>query len=991
MVALLLCLLALLLPGPGAAAGSERYEYDGLGRLVRVIDAGNSVTEYQYDAAGNITAVIAGGAAVAPTVTAVQPTAVRRASTVRMSLTGTQLANASLSAADPEITISRVTRAATTMAFDLSVSAAAALGASSLRVSTAAGTASASITVRPALPVAQVAPLPIAVAPGGSAAAYDLTLDHADDEAHSFALSMVRPELATVTPTTLSIPAGQTVARFSVRGLVGGNTELRAVSATLGSLQLPVFITANPEGVNNARAHPVGVELAVTQPPAVERPLLALSPLVGLSFGDSVWIDTQPRYVAQGSSQTLRIIGQGLPADLTVQIEPAAGLTLGGPQLSADGSQASVTISAAASAAPGLRSLVVSAGGRRLLPATAGADDFDVVTPGPELTSVAPILVEPGATIAAFEIRGRHLQDVTAVEFRGGGVTAGSSLTVNADGSLLILGLQVSPVAQPGQRLVIVHAPGGSSSATASPANSFAVSDGASGFQPYKDLQSPQVGVELAGGPGGETERPVLQLSPAVGLSVGPVLTGMSPPSLARGESRQLVLNGEHLQSVDSVVFEPATGLSVGSPSPAPDGRSVTLTLSAETSAPLGQRRVLVSSAGQAIAFAQALRPSLLITPVLPVLESIEPATVRAGTSFSLQLRGRNFQNASAVRITPAAGISIGPVSVNPEGSLAEVAVSITAAAARGPRIVSLVAPAGETLTAASPANTLLIGDAPVTYANLMAAAVGLQLGDGGGPGAPGLEASFLAPLVGVQVGEIAVGGTPGSALALPVGVELTRPSDPVSTELFAHSLPIGVLRGPGVVSVQPAGLLRGQTAELTVQGHALPAGASVQLLPAGQIVPQGNAAVEPDGRALRQTVSVAAAAPLQLYELQVLDPAGAIVPPAFVGPSFVQVLERLPEVVSLEPILARQGDSLVLIVRGVGLHWASQVLAEPPGGLEISSSFSVNAAGTELSVPVQVRADAPAGPRVIRVFNPAGGSSAMASPANTFTVYPKE
>ncbi|WP_254558342.1 hypothetical protein, partial [Salmonella enterica] len=79
-------------------------------------------------------------------------------------------------------------------------------------------------------------------------------------------------------------------------------------------------------------------------------------------------------------------------------------------------------------------------------------------------------------------------------------------------------------------------------------------------------------------------------------------------------------------------------------------------------SAPLGLRRVVVKAGAQAIDFAPLAKPGLLVTPVLPVMESIEPNTALASETFNLRLRGQNFLNASAIRITPAADVSIGPV-----------------------------------------------------------------------------------------------------------------------------------------------------------------------------------------------------------------------------------------------------------------------------------------------------------------------------------------
>lgn len=992
--ALLVCAwLCALLIVAAQAASIERYEYDGLGRLVRVIDGANRVTEYRYDAAGNITAVVSGGTAQAPTVTGLTPNAVRRGTTTSVTLTGTQLENAALTVADPALDITRVTRTPTTITFDLVVGATATLGPASIQVGSAAGNASATINIRPLLPQAQVVPLPIAVAPGGAPSAYDLTLSAADDVSHTFALTMTRTDLATASPSEVTIAAGQTSARFTVRGLAGGNTELRLVSATLGTLQVPVFVTATPEGITTARASSVGVVLERPPGPAAERPVLFASPIVGVTFGGSAWVDTQPRTLPQGTTQTVRLLGTGLPADVTVAIEPAAGLTIGPVAVAADGAQASFDVTVAAGAAMGLRTLAVTGGGRRLSPASSGADEIDVVAPRPEISSVTPILVQTGTTIAQFEIRGRNLQDVHTIELRGAaGITPGATLTASADGTRLLLALHISNVAEPGARTVVVRAPAGASSETPVPANTLTVADAFGQLQSYPEVASAIVGVEVAR-PVTPVERAEAQTSPAVGVVLGPIVTGLTPTSIARGETRRITVAGESLQGVDAITLVPADGLTVSAITPSGDGRSLAFDLTASASAPLSARRVIVRAGAVSIDTAERNAPSVLVTPVAPIIESIEPAGVAAGSTFELLLRGRNFQNATAVRITPSAGITIGPVTVNADGTRATANVSVQAAAAVGPRVVSLVAPAGETSTTPGPTNVLTIGTAPVTFRDLAAATVGVQVGDPPPPpSAPPLNATLAAPLVGVQVGEVA--GDDRNRVFVyspPVGVEIAFTPAPVTSERHATSSPAGVVVGPAVLAVQPPALLRGQTAEILVQGHALPAGASVRVFPEGHVTPQGSAVLEPGGTVLRQTVAVSATAPIQSYQVRVSGPGESFVPAASANAAVLQVIARLPEVVSLEPILAVQGDTLNLLIRGVGLAGITRISAEPAAGIDFGASFTVNAAGTEITVPLSVRADAPPGARTIRVFNAAGGSSAAASPANTFTVYTRE
>ena len=984
------CFAGLLLVQQAIAAGSERYEYDGLGRLTRVINGAGQGVDYHYDPAGNITAVVSAGKVAPPTVTKVEPASVRKASLSRVSLTGTELGNASVTSATEGIDISRVSRAAQVLSLDLEVSASTPVGPATLVVATAAGSTNVQITIRPALPTADVSPLPIAVAPGSGVSAYDVVLSNADDQAHSFSLAVLRPDVATVSPANLTLAPGQTSAKFTVRGVAGGNTELRLSSTTLNAVQVPVFVTANPEGINSARAISVGVEFAKPVEPARGFASTVVAPLVGVSFGGSAWLDTQPRFVAQGATQTLVVTGRGLPVGLSAQIVPAEGLVIGSPVLAGDGSQAQWTVTASDTAATGLRQLVLTGNGQRMSPIAAGADQIDVVVPQPEVLSVFPIVFEPGSGGLPLLIRGRNLQDVTGIELRGGGMTAASTWAVNSEGTALSTRVDVSFMADPGPRLVVLKSPSGNSATVASSANTVVVTDGLETLDAFNDLASPSVGVVLA-----QADVPVDRrqdaAASAVGVSFGPILTGLEPASIAWGDTKVLTLTGAHLQDVDVVAFEPATGLTVTAIRAAADGNSVQVTVVADASAPLGLRRVLVKAGQQAIGFAPLFQPGLLVTPPLPVMASIEPNTAWVGETFALRLRGQNFLNASAVRITPAADVSIGPVAVNADGTQAEARVSIAAKAASGPRVVSLVVAAGETSTTAGPTNVLTIGTAPVTYTDFTAALVGVRFGDPVVEQPKPSNVLAVSPIVGVQVGDISPVGTPGTAWALAVGVEFGVLTQTKSVEQLHATMPAGVLVGPGVSGVVPGGLVRGQTAELRISGHELPQGARVTVEPASCLVFNGAAVLANGGALLTQNVSVPLEAVAPACRLRVLDEQGGAVPSAGAEAGLIRVVGSLPEVVSIEPILAKQGSSGTLLIRGEGLSAVSQVLMEPAQGLDLSPSITVNSAGTELTVPFSVRTDTALGARVVRVINAAGSSSTLASPANTFTVFPKE
>ena len=86
---LIALLLALCSFASSAHAAQERYDYDALGRLIRVIDEAGRVTEYVYDPAGNILQVItASSGAQGLSGTATTPNALRRGETKAIIIAG---------------------------------------------------------------------------------------------------------------------------------------------------------------------------------------------------------------------------------------------------------------------------------------------------------------------------------------------------------------------------------------------------------------------------------------------------------------------------------------------------------------------------------------------------------------------------------------------------------------------------------------------------------------------------------------------------------------------------------------------------------------------------------------------------------------------------------------------------------------------------------------------------------------------------------------
>ena len=451
---LALLVLAITLFTGVVQAGTEHYDYDAIGRLIRYIDSRGNVTEYVYDPVGNITAVRAGGALLPPTVASITPTSLRRGQQASVTILGSNLKDARLSADDPGLSISGFNTSAGQVSFSLAVAVTAALGAQPIRLANSAGAAAAAIVVNPALPTPLVDPSPLAIAPDKVPRSITIRLSHADTVEHRLALSTSNARFS-VAPASVTIAAGQTQATATVTGLSVGQGTLSLASATLGNSLVPVFITGEYRGLNTSFSAPLGVLLGGDAPP----PVTTVTPLVGRTLGivvGSVVLGVTPKAHAVGSGPTLlTITGSGLESTRSVAIVPPTGITLGAVTVAPDGSSVTLPISVAADA-PVAQRRVVLVGPAGVIPAASPeADRISVVRPPPEILSIDPIVGLPD-TLIPLTVRGRHLQQALSVSLSPpAGITVGAAPQVGADGSMLTAMLAIAFDAVPGARTVV--------------------------------------------------------------------------------------------------------------------------------------------------------------------------------------------------------------------------------------------------------------------------------------------------------------------------------------------------------------------------------------------------------------------------------------------------------------------------------------------------------------------------------------------------------
>jgi len=269
-LALRVLAVVVAMSGGAALAGTERYDYDALGRLVRAIDEQGRVTEYVYDPAGNILRVIVSGAgsALAPAVTSISPGAIRRGENRSFVITGTGLTGARLNTTDPALEISALQASATQITFDLTVLAGASLGAHSFSILNAAGSASVQVSVNPLLPVLGLSPQPVVLPFGGAPREFLVTLSNEDNIEHVVTVAPANAAVITVAPGSVTFAPGQTQATITISPQGTGTTTLELTVATLASASFHAGVGSVPLGDAVTVTRPLSVHLRATTPGA---------------------------------------------------------------------------------------------------------------------------------------------------------------------------------------------------------------------------------------------------------------------------------------------------------------------------------------------------------------------------------------------------------------------------------------------------------------------------------------------------------------------------------------------------------------------------------------------------------------------------------------------------------------------------------------------------------------------------------------------------
>ena len=786
-------------------------------------------------------------------------------------------------------------------------------------------------------------------------------------------------------PATVTIPQGGVSAQVTVTAINPGIATITATApppVLSGTTNTATVKAVQTFSVSPIMGRPVG--LVVSQPSSSMGNLASYTPVhstqVGVAVGP-VMTGLAPDHGALGANNmTLRINGSGLSSVTAVSFNPSTGITVQNGTLVATDTAVDVQISIADDAPVSQRTVVL--GGVTAWPAAPGANLFSVTYQPPQLWSLIPVSATTGSTIT-LQVNGRNLQQASELAFiPPDGISVGNPPSVSTDGTLASVSITISSNTATGLRAVTITTPGGATPGALSAANTFEVRSTTppvgSAYANYTPVISSSVGVLVqtpsSAGTTTASYAPVVSLP--VGVVSGATIASLSPASGTLGATGLLVrVQGTGLASAASITFIPSTGVTVQNGTLVATDTAVDVQISIADDAPVSQRTVVL---GGVTAWPAAPGANLFsVTYQPPQLWSLIPVSATTGSTITLQVNGRNLQQASELAFIPPDGISVGnPPSVSTDGTLASVSITISSNTATGLRAVTITTPGGATPGALSAANTFEVrsttppaGSAYANYTPVVSSSVGVLVTT---------PASTTEQLV--TYGPV---GSPAVGVAV-----LTAPTPTTTSVNYAPviSLPVGVTVGSSITGIAPNVIRPGATTDITILGVGLNAVNGVQIQPSSGIT-IGAITPAPDGLSAIVSVTTATTLPIGAKTVIVSSPSGTI---AAAVPGANRLLAGpAPAIVSIEPISQVAGTPFTLTINGTNLQGATEIRFSPADDILVNNPpvYTSDAQGEHLTVSVMTSPTATGGERVVIVSTPYGESDPSATAANTFTV----
>ena len=563
----------------------------------------------------------------------------------------------------------------------------------------------------------------------------------------------------------------------------------------------------------------LGVSKPIPPPAVPTRTFYAAA--VGVHRGAAVNGLTPNRVEIGQNNQIVVVSGSGLQSATSVALEPLTDTQVAGFSVNGTGDALSVSVNISATAAAGLRRLVLrDASGRLLANLSPNANVILLAANAPRVDSVTPSLlprgrvhelVVRGTNLRGLPIAGRFSEQPRISIVPDDGIIIGSTIIATDDGTAVRFSVDITSNAPAIARVVQVITESAVSSVTANPANTIFVVDG--DVRPIAPLVSPLVGIEKLV----STSTSRSAYSSMVGVSRGPVITALVPPSAALGATTRLRVEGSSLAAVTALLLLPDTDIAIVPGSLVVLPTSVQVDIAVAANASLQSRRVTLSGPGFSISSVQLLE----IRAQPPEVTGLTPNfLLRDGSSQTIEIQGRQLLQTTAVRIIPDTRLIIEQYqALSP--THATVRLRTDGIAAEGPRVLQVEGSNGTSSATATANNTLFVVD----------------------------RNNIVTPLISPVIGVV----RPVVVVPPPLG-------------LFARAL--GVVRGGVVTSVQPTSAPKGSTTRLTLRGAGLSSANSLVAVPANGVIVQ-NLTATADGS--RVDLDLAVAADAELGELRLV------------------------------------------------------------------------------------------------------------------------
>jgi len=460
---------------------------------------------------------------------------------------------------------------------------------------------------------------------------------------------------------------------------------------------------------------------------------LAVSPALGIARGD-VLAELEPRVVETATSTTLLGLGSGLDAVTSVAIDPPDDIAVVGLATSPETVEIMLEIGPAAGLGVRAIRLLTATGPVALARPELGT--LRIVSPQPVVEGISPVYIEPGASPVEVVIRGANFQQAESVTVIPQSDLFIGAFSIAPAGDEIRVPISAAGAAATGPRVVQVTTPAGASPAAISDGNRLYIGDPEARL--ITPLIAPSIGVERPGTPGSigmqqfshalGVGRPVTGVPAEIEVAVfdatrkvvrGKALLGLQPPTVPQGFSGEVVIPGVGLELDIEVVLDNGEGVELTGPPvvelDAGGAPFVRVPLAVAEDAPITRHRVRVSEPDTGggvveIPFLDPANSLLRVAGPAPVIQSIEPIITLSGENFPLLIRGFNLAEATEVRVIPDQGISVGTqLDINAGGTELTVTLDVSAGADPGPRLIQVVAPAGNSGDVANAANTLTV------------------------------------------------------------------------------------------------------------------------------------------------------------------------------------------------------------------------------------------------------------------------------------------